>query len=57
MEALRNAIAADIVELYLQPVVTLPQRRLRYYEAVARLQAGNGEIIGVAVVELKLLQG
>jgi cyclic-di-GMP phosphodiesterase TipF (flagellum assembly factor) len=48
LEALRNAIAADIVELYLQPVVTLPQRRLRYYEAVARLQAGNGEIIGVA---------
>ncbi|HTE75484.1 MAG TPA: EAL domain-containing protein [Xanthobacteraceae bacterium] len=47
MEALRNAIAADIIELYLQPVVTLPQRRLRYYEAVARLQAGNGEIIGV----------
>jgi cyclic-di-GMP phosphodiesterase TipF (flagellum assembly factor) len=47
LEALRNAIAADIVELYLQPVVTLPQRRLRYYEAVARLQAGNGEIIGV----------
>jgi cyclic-di-GMP phosphodiesterase TipF (flagellum assembly factor) len=47
LEALRNAIAADSVELYLQPVVTLPQRRLRYYEAVARLQAGNGEIIGV----------
>ena len=47
LEGLRNAIAADIVELYLQPVVTLPQRRLRYYEAVARLQAGNGEIIGV----------
>ena len=47
MEALRNTIAADFIELYLQPVVTLPQRRLRYYEAVARLQAGNGEIIGV----------
>jgi cyclic-di-GMP phosphodiesterase, flagellum assembly factor TipF len=47
LEGLRNAIAADIVELYLQPVVTLPQRRLRYYEALARLQAGNGEIIGV----------
>jgi cyclic-di-GMP phosphodiesterase, flagellum assembly factor TipF len=47
MEALRNAIAADTIELYLQPVVTLPQRRLRYYEAVARLQAGNGEIVGV----------
>ena len=47
MEALRNAIAADTIELYLQPVVTLPQRRLRYYEAVARPQAGNGEIVGV----------
>jgi cyclic-di-GMP phosphodiesterase, flagellum assembly factor TipF len=47
LQALRNAITADSVELYLQPVVTLPQRRLRYYEAVARLQAGNGEIVGV----------
>jgi cyclic-di-GMP phosphodiesterase, flagellum assembly factor TipF len=47
MAALRTATAAETIELYLQPVVTLPQRRLRYYEAVARLQAGNGEIIGV----------
>jgi cyclic-di-GMP phosphodiesterase TipF (flagellum assembly factor) len=47
MAALRNAIAAGAIELYLQPVVTLPQRSLRYYEAVARFQAGNGEIIGV----------
>lgn len=43
--AIRNAIDSGHVELYLQPVVTLPQRKLRYYEALARLKADNGDII------------
>jgi cyclic-di-GMP phosphodiesterase, flagellum assembly factor TipF len=45
--AIRNAIDSGHVELYLQPVVTLPQRKLRYYEALARLKADNGDIIAV----------
>jgi cyclic-di-GMP phosphodiesterase TipF (flagellum assembly factor) len=43
--AIRSAIDAGNVELYLQPVVTLPQRKLRFYEAVSRLKADNGDIV------------
>jgi cyclic-di-GMP phosphodiesterase, flagellum assembly factor TipF len=45
--ALRNAIAAGEVELHLQPVVTLPQRKLRYYEALARVKTESGELVAV----------
>jgi cyclic-di-GMP phosphodiesterase TipF (flagellum assembly factor) len=42
---LRDAVAAGEIELYLQPVVTLPQRRLRYYEALARVKTDGGELV------------
>ena len=42
-EALRKAVAAGEIEVHLQPVVTLPQRKLRYYEALAGLQTDTGE--------------
>jgi cyclic-di-GMP phosphodiesterase, flagellum assembly factor TipF len=41
----RDAIETAKIDLYLQPVVTLPQRKVRYYEAMSRLKAGNGEIV------------
>jgi cyclic-di-GMP phosphodiesterase, flagellum assembly factor TipF len=41
----RSAIEANKIDLYLQPTVTLPQRKVRYYEAMSRLKAGNGEIV------------
>jgi cyclic-di-GMP phosphodiesterase, flagellum assembly factor TipF len=43
--AVRSAIEAGRVELYLQPVVTLPQRKVRYYEAMARLNLTNGDLV------------
>jgi cyclic-di-GMP phosphodiesterase, flagellum assembly factor TipF len=43
--ALRKAIAAGEIELHLQPVVTLPQRKLRYYEALARLKTDGGGLV------------
>jgi cyclic-di-GMP phosphodiesterase TipF (flagellum assembly factor) len=43
--AIRHAIDGGHVELYLQPVVSLPQRKLRYYEARSRLKAGNGDVV------------
>jgi cyclic-di-GMP phosphodiesterase TipF (flagellum assembly factor) len=43
-EALQAAVTAGEIELYLQPVVTLPQRKLRYYEAQARLKTEAGEL-------------
>jgi cyclic-di-GMP phosphodiesterase TipF (flagellum assembly factor) len=42
---IREAIEANRVDLYLQPIVTLPQRKVRFYEAMARLRTGEGEIV------------
>jgi cyclic-di-GMP phosphodiesterase TipF (flagellum assembly factor) len=44
----RGAIDNQKIDLYLQPIVTLPQRKVRYYEAMSRLNAGNGEIVAAA---------
>src|SRR5579863_7464065 len=43
--AIAKAIDASKIDLYLQPVVTLPQRKVRYYEALSRLKADNGELV------------
>jgi cyclic-di-GMP phosphodiesterase TipF (flagellum assembly factor) len=39
----REAVEADRIDLFLQPIVTLPQRKVRYYEALARLRTADGE--------------
>jgi cyclic-di-GMP phosphodiesterase TipF (flagellum assembly factor) len=44
----RGAIENNRVDLYLQPVVTLPQRKVRYYEAMSRLRAVDGEPVAAA---------
>jgi cyclic-di-GMP phosphodiesterase TipF (flagellum assembly factor) len=43
VEAIHEAIEANRIDLYLQPVVTLPQRKVRYYEALSRLRMASGE--------------
>jgi cyclic-di-GMP phosphodiesterase TipF (flagellum assembly factor) len=43
--AIGRAIDTSRIDLYLQPVVTLPQRKVRYYEALSRLKAENGELV------------
>ena len=43
--AIARAIDSSKIDLYLQPVVTLPQRKVRYYEALSRLKADNGELV------------
>lgn len=40
-----QAIDANRIDLYLQPIVTLPQRKVRYYEALSRLRTEDGEVI------------
>lgn len=44
-EEIRASIEAGRVDLYLQPIVTLPQRRVRYYEALTRLRKANGDTL------------
>jgi cyclic-di-GMP phosphodiesterase TipF (flagellum assembly factor) len=45
LELIRGAIEASRIDLYLQPVVTLPQRKVRYYEAMSRLRTADGELV------------
>ncbi|CAN5337100.1 EAL domain-containing protein [soil metagenome] len=52
---IRDAIAENRIDLYLQPMVTLPQRKVRFYEAVTRLRDARDQIIAaenfIAVAE------
>ena len=45
IDAIGDAIGGDRIDLYLQPIVTLPQRKVRYYEAVSRLRTEAGEVV------------
>ena len=45
LEIIRRALEDNRVDLYLQPVVGLPQRKLRFYEALSRLRSEDGAII------------
>ncbi len=40
-----QAFEADRIELHLQPVVALPQRKVRFYEALARLRLEDGTLL------------
>jgi cyclic-di-GMP phosphodiesterase TipF (flagellum assembly factor) len=42
---IEKAIDSNTVDLYLQPIVTLPQRKVRYYEALSRLKTDDGELV------------
>ena len=42
---LGRAIEANRIDLFLQPIVTLPQRKVRYYEALARLRGDDGALL------------
>ncbi|MGH6665965.1 MAG: EAL domain-containing protein [Pseudolabrys sp.] len=45
VELIGKAVDANRIDLYLQPVVTLPQRKVRYYEALSRLRSEEGDVI------------
>jgi len=45
IDTVREALAANRVDLYLQPVVTLPQRRTAFYESYTRLRDATGRIL------------
>ena len=45
---IRSAVEADRIDLYLQPIVTLPQRKVRHYEALARLRTDRGDVLQAA---------
>jgi cyclic-di-GMP phosphodiesterase TipF (flagellum assembly factor) len=45
VELIGKAVDANRIDLYLQPIVTLPQRKVRYYEALSRLRTEDGDVI------------
>lgn len=45
LEIVRRSLEDNRVDLYLQPIVSLPQRKIRYYEAFSRLRAEDGTLI------------
>ena len=42
---IRSAVDAGKIDLYLQPIVMLPQRKVRFYEAMSRLKAEDGDVV------------
>jgi len=45
LDAVREALRRNQVDLYLQPIVSLPQRKVRYYECFSRIRAGDDAVI------------
>lgn len=45
LERVKSAIEGGRVDLYLQPIVSLPQRKTRYYEAFSRLRDSDGRLL------------
>ncbi|MGA7803200.1 EAL domain-containing protein, partial [Bradyrhizobium sp.] len=61
LATLRGAIEENRIDIYLQPMVTLPQRKVRYYEAVTRLRDERDQVLAaedfIAVAEAAGLIG
>ena len=45
LETLRQAIEGSRIDLYLQPTVTLPERKLRYYEGYTRIKTAADDLV------------
>ena len=45
INTIRRAITENRIDIYLQPVVTLPQRKVRFYEAISRLRDDKDQVI------------
>ena len=61
LTAVRDAVEENRVDIYLQPMVTLPQRKVRFYEAVTRLRDDKDQILAaddfIAIAEAAGLIG
>ncbi|TWA84942.1 cyclic-di-GMP phosphodiesterase TipF (flagellum assembly factor) [Azospirillum brasilense] len=45
LEVVRDALAADRIDVHLQPIVSLPQRKHRFFEVFSRVRAADGALI------------
>ena len=46
IDIVREALRLDRIDVYLQPIVSLPQRKNRYYECYTRIRSEDGTVIG-----------
>ncbi len=45
LDVVKSAIEHGRLDIYLQPLVTLPQRKVRFYEIVTRLRDGSDQVL------------
>ncbi len=45
LATVKNAVQENRIDIYLQPMVSLPQRKVRFYEAVTRLRDDKDQIL------------
>ena len=45
LASVKAAVEENRIDIYLQPMVTLPQRKVRFYEAVTRLRDENDKVL------------
>lgn len=45
LEMVRDAVKSDQIDLYIQPIVRLPQRKIEYYECLAKLRTTDGTLL------------
>ncbi len=61
LAAVKAAVEENRIDIYLQPMVTLPQRKVRFYEAVTRLRDEHEQVLAaedfIAVAEAAGLVG
>ncbi|MGD8810752.1 MAG: EAL domain-containing protein, partial [Gammaproteobacteria bacterium] len=51
VESVREALRRDLLDLYIQPVVTLPQRKTRHVDCEARVLSEGGDYMPPALYE------
>jgi cyclic-di-GMP phosphodiesterase, flagellum assembly factor TipF len=61
LTAVKNAVEENRIDIFLQPMVTLPQRKVRFYEAVTRLRDDKDQLLAaddfIAIAEAAGLIG
>ena len=61
LAAVKSAVEENRIDIFLQPMVTLPQRKVRFYEAVTRLRDDKDQLLAaddfIAVAEAAGLIG
>jgi cyclic-di-GMP phosphodiesterase, flagellum assembly factor TipF len=61
LTAVRSAVEENRIDIFLQPMVTLPQRKVRFYEAVTRLRDDKDQLLAaddfIAIAEAAGLIG